>query len=206
MSPVPAITGGSVTPAYDASGNMISGPGPLDGTVPVHYVYDAWNRLVAVRADDTGEPGDLIAQYEYDGLNRRMVKTVFDGEDAETSEFFYNESWQLLEERTTAGEDESATHHAWDLSHVDAPVARLFNANADGDFTDAGDAWCGGGWHDGANLVRRRTARGACLLLGLVDRGHAQSSARLILCHGCRKSIDVFSPCWQAYPPPYEPA
>ena len=119
---------------------MISGPSPLDDTVQVHYVYDAWNRLVAVYADDSGEPGDLMAQYEYDGFNQRIVKTVYDGEDTTTSEYFYNESWQLLAARTTAGEDTSATHYVWDLSYVDAPITRLFDANADGDFTDAGDA------------------------------------------------------------------
>ena len=106
----------------------------------VHYVYDAWNRLVAVYADDSGEPGDLMAQYEYDGFNQRIVKTVYDGEDTTTSEYFYNESWQLLAARTTAGEDTSATHYVWDLSYVDAPITQLVDANADGDFNDAGDA------------------------------------------------------------------
>ena len=62
------ITGGWITPAYDAAGNMISGPKPGDETTRIHYVYDAWNRLVAVKADDSGEPGDLIAEYEYDGV------------------------------------------------------------------------------------------------------------------------------------------
>ena len=137
---ITAITGGSVTPAYDAAGNMISGPSPLDDTVQVHYVYDAWNRLVAVYADDSGEPGDLMAQYEYDGFNQRIVKTVYDGEDTTTSEYFYNESWQLLAARTTADTATSATHYVWDLSYVDAPITQLVDANADGDFTDAGDA------------------------------------------------------------------
>ena len=137
---ITSITGGSVTPAYDAAGNMISGPSPLDDTVQVHYVYDAWNRLVAVYADDSGEPGDLMAQYEYDGFNQRIVKTVYDGEDTTTSEYFYNESWQLLAARTTADTATSATHYVWDLSYVDAPITQLVDANADGDFTDAGDA------------------------------------------------------------------
>ena len=137
---ITAITGGSVTPAYDAAGNMISGPSPLDDTVQVHYVYDAWNRLVAVYADDSGEPGDLMAQYEYDGFNQRIVKTVYDGEDTTTSEYFYNESWQLLAARTTADTTTSATHYVWDLSYVDAPVTQLVDANADGDFNDTGDA------------------------------------------------------------------
>ena len=32
---------------------MISGPKPGDETTRVHYIYDAWNRLVEVRADSS---------------------------------------------------------------------------------------------------------------------------------------------------------
>jgi YD repeat-containing protein len=42
--------GTGVVPAYDPAGNMISGPKPGENTTRQHYVYDAWNRLVAVRA------------------------------------------------------------------------------------------------------------------------------------------------------------
>ena len=40
------ITGGWITPSFDDAGNMISGPKPGDETTRVHYVYDAWNRLM----------------------------------------------------------------------------------------------------------------------------------------------------------------
>jgi hypothetical protein len=40
----------------------------------VHYKWDAWNRLVAVYADDNNEPGHLIAEYRYDAFNRRIAK------------------------------------------------------------------------------------------------------------------------------------
>ena len=58
---------------------MISGPKPGDETTRVHYIYDAWNRLTEVRADDSGSPGALIATYSYDGLNRRIEKEVTAG-------------------------------------------------------------------------------------------------------------------------------
>jgi hypothetical protein len=64
-----------VVPGYDAAGNMLSGPKPGNETVRHHYKWDAWNRLAAVYADDgNGAPGDLIAEYRYDALNRRIAK------------------------------------------------------------------------------------------------------------------------------------
>jgi hypothetical protein len=55
------------------------------------YSYDAWNRLVAVYDDDSGDPGDLIAAYEYDSGNRRIEKVLAN----ETGvEYYYNQNWQ----------------------------------------------------------------------------------------------------------------
>jgi hypothetical protein len=79
---IQSITGGSVSPAYDAAGNMIYGPKPGSETSGVHYVYDAWNRLSAVYEDDGDglyEPGAgdaLTVTYKYDGLNRRIMKIL----------------------------------------------------------------------------------------------------------------------------------
>ena len=53
---ITSITGGWVTPVYDAAGNMISGPKSGDETTGPHFKYDAWSRQVAVDADDSGEP------------------------------------------------------------------------------------------------------------------------------------------------------
>ena len=41
---------GVIQPLYDPAGNMIFGPTPGLPATGQHYVYDAWNRLVAVRA------------------------------------------------------------------------------------------------------------------------------------------------------------
>ncbi len=132
------ITGGWITPSYDAAGNMISGPRPGDETTSVHYVLDAWNRLVEVRADDSGEPGDLIAEYEYDGANRRINKTFADDMGVE---HFYNHDWQMLEERAVddEGTPTAVNQYVWSARYVDAPVLRFHDANADGDLFDVGD-------------------------------------------------------------------
>ncbi len=94
---IETITGGTVTPTYDAAGNMISGPSADDPGVQVHYKYDAWNRLTAVYEDDQGEAGDPIAAYSYDGQNHRVTKTLA---DETVTEYYYNRQWQVLEEQS----------------------------------------------------------------------------------------------------------
>ena len=63
---------GGITPSYDAAGNLIFAPSADGSSSPVHYVYDAWNRLVAVKADSGGSAGATLDRYTYDGLNRRV--------------------------------------------------------------------------------------------------------------------------------------
>ncbi len=138
------ITGGWVTPEYDRAGNMIYGPQAGDETTSLHYVYDAWNRQVAIYQDDGDgvfEPGtddDLVADYQYDGANRRTVKTLADGSSVE---YYYNQQWQTVEERFL--DDESAltavNQYVWSARCVDSPVVRFHDGNADGDLLDAGD-------------------------------------------------------------------
>ena len=130
-----------ITPEYDAAGNMILAPKPGAETTALHLKYDAWNHLVAVYADDDGEPGDLIAEYQYDSQNRRVAKIVreVDGETVTyvRTDFEYNENWQCLEERTDTFEDLEgeggarttpaetvAVQYLWDIRYVDAPVLR----------------------------------------------------------------------------------
>ena len=137
VNEITGITGGWITPAYDDAGSMISGPKPGDETTRVHYVYDAWNRLVEVRADDSGEPGDLIAEYAYDGTNRRIEKAVTEGAD---THYYYNQDWQLIEERQSPiPNPQSLTSYVWSARYIDAPIVRFHDGNGDGDYLDAGD-------------------------------------------------------------------
>jgi len=125
---------------------MISGPTPGDETARVHYQFDAWNRLVAVYADDSqnpGQPGDLVAQYEYDGTNRRVEKQVTQaGGGPRHVHYFYNHDWQLLEERFVDDQGQAVTinQYIWSQRYIDAPVVCLHDGNADGDLTDAEDS------------------------------------------------------------------
>jgi YD repeat-containing protein len=85
---------------HNANGNMVLMLG-LKGK------YDALNRLVEVR--DTSD--NLIARYEYNGLNQRIKKTV--GSTVTTS--FFNENWQEIELQTST----EITSYVWGLRYID---------------------------------------------------------------------------------------
>lgn len=148
---------GGTTPDYDAAGNMASGPkpgcAPGDGQTGQSHTYDAWNRLVAVEEwtwDDADEDGvfqadeeaypTAVAEYEYDGLNRRTAKLVYDApsETWTRSDFYYNEDWQVFEERVAtavlaADKGVPATapkvQYLWDPRYIDTPVCRRRDAD-----------------------------------------------------------------------------
>jgi RHS repeat-associated protein len=114
-----------IDPAYDAAGNMITGPmitGPLgtDPTTKLHFVFDAWNRMVTVKADSSGSPGSTIASYTYDGRNRRITKTI----GGSTYHGYYNNNWQYLETRIDSSTSSSG-QIVWDLRYIDSPLALL---------------------------------------------------------------------------------
>jgi RHS repeat-associated protein len=66
---------GSGTVDYDANGNLTA-----DGSGNT-YVYDAWNRLVAVQ-----NSGTTVAGYSYDGLGRRITEV----HGTDTRELYYS--------------------------------------------------------------------------------------------------------------------
>jgi RHS repeat-associated protein len=71
----------------------------------------------------TGSGGSetTVADYRYDGLNRRVEKKLAD--DTKT-EYFYNENWQTLEEQHLDADNTlvSTDQYIWDLSYIDTPV------------------------------------------------------------------------------------
>jgi RHS repeat-associated protein len=117
-----------VTPAWDARGNMTSGPKPGAETSRQHFVWDAWNRLVKVHADDgQGGQGDLVATYSYDGTRRRIRRAVEGAPDV-AYDYFYS-GYQAVEVR----KDSSASpyeQYVWGARYIDAPVVR--DRDADG--------------------------------------------------------------------------
>ena len=104
-------------PAHDNNGNMTTIPQPKDLTKGYTATWDAWNRLVKLTNDADGDK--TVAEFEYDGNNRRITKTV----GSTVRHFYYSDQWQVLEERI-----DSATtadrQFVWGLRYVDDLVLR----------------------------------------------------------------------------------
>jgi len=144
-----------VEPTYDDAGNMISGPSPKNSATRLFYVYDSWNRLAAVYTDDgdgTFEPESddtLVAQYKYDGLNRRTRKIICDqdGDPIADDHYYYNTSGQIVEDRyfqvtyvywdgTLAESLRYIEQYVWSARYTDSPIVCLHDGNHDGDVGD----------------------------------------------------------------------
>jgi RHS repeat-associated protein len=84
----------AITPSHDDNGNLTD-----DGTYK--YTYDAWNRLVKATLNDT----DItIQQAEFDGLGRRIKKTVTNSGDLDGTTVYLYHRHQIIETRN--GSDE----------------------------------------------------------------------------------------------------
>jgi len=118
-----------IDPAYDAAGNMTTIPQPADLTAGYTGTYDAWNRLVKL-ADGMA----TVAEYEYDGQNRRIVKVDKTGMADVTYDYFHNEEWQTLEVRKDADAD-PLEQYVWHPHYIDAIVLRDYDAETDGSAT-----------------------------------------------------------------------
>ena len=139
-----ATTGANwVDPAYDAAGNMTSGPKPgaesESGGTELEFTYDAWNRLVKVE-----DAGGTVAEYRHDGLHRRIAKLI-PGSDWDRTDYYYSIAWQVLEERfddgiSTQNKDNPVTvvkaQYVWDLRYIDAPVLRWRDNDANPDLEE----------------------------------------------------------------------
>jgi hypothetical protein len=84
-----------VDPVHDLAGNMTEIPQPLSPLSKYVLIYDAWNRLIELRTST----GTLITTNEYDGLGRRIKRVDVAASPDVTYDYYYNEQWQLLEER-----------------------------------------------------------------------------------------------------------
>ena len=100
---------GAVTTATDRNGNM---------TADDHghtLVYDAWNRLV--RVQDAGGGG--VAAYAYDATGRRVAE----GHGGATTDLYYSDAWQVVEERDRASGKVTA-QNVWSPQAVDTLIER----------------------------------------------------------------------------------
>jgi RHS repeat-associated protein len=97
---------GSGTITYDGNGNLTA-----DGSGNT-YVYDAWNRLMAVKNGST-----TLASYSYDGLGRRIAES----HGSTTTDLYLSAADQVLEERV-AGVVQA--RNVWSPVYVNALVVR----------------------------------------------------------------------------------
>jgi RHS repeat-associated protein len=109
------------TPGYDAAGNTNDFPQPNVPTSRYEAVYDAWNRLVKLTDPSTG---DTVVEYQYDGLNRRTVKTPYVSNVVQPPEHqYYTANWQLIETRRGSSTD-AEKQYVWGIRYIDDLVLR----------------------------------------------------------------------------------
>ncbi|MEX2670943.1 MAG: hypothetical protein WD294_02410 [Phycisphaeraceae bacterium] len=103
-------------------------PKPLDPTESYTAVYDAWNRLVELAEADESSSGEgaVVAEYEWDGMGRRIVATSYDdGLLDETRHFYYSQAHQILEERVDGTADSDMDlQYVWGAQYVDELICR----------------------------------------------------------------------------------
>ncbi|MBI1368968.1 MAG: hypothetical protein GC162_09980 [Planctomycetes bacterium] len=125
-----------VSPTHDAAGNLT-----YDGAHV--YTYDAWNRLVkatkAYRDPTNGDavtPGSVVAEYEYDGRHRRIVRKIENSADLDCTYDDYHTGHRIVETRN--GSDMVIKQQVWGARYIDELVQIAVND----DPTDEGEQDC----------------------------------------------------------------
>ena len=115
-------------PTWDANGNLtcdgITDHSPFGNNTKYNFKYDYRNRLVEV----TDDSANVVAEYVYDGLNRRVRKVTWDGEEtpAETSDTWYLwDGWQCIEERDHNDRDSVLRQYVYGPGYIDHHVALI---------------------------------------------------------------------------------
>ena len=110
-----ASVGGATTPTYNPNGNLTKDQNGQQ------YVYNAWNNVVQVK----DASGTAIADYQYDGVGRRVARTV----GGTTTHLYYSVEWQVLEERVGSV---VTAQYVWGLGYIDSLVLRDRDTDANG--------------------------------------------------------------------------
>lgn len=146
------------TPTYSPEGAMVSIPKPKDLTNSFNVTWDAWGRMAEIK-DGT----DIVTSYEYDAMNRRIVKKSYDGGSlSETRFVFHSKSWQVLEERVGASSN-AERQFIWGKGYVDQLVLRDRDSDGSGTLGERLYSLQDGSWNvtalvDSAGLVKERFA------------------------------------------------
>jgi len=85
--------------------------------------------------DDSGSPGDTVAEYQYDGLSHRIAKLLPSGNNWNRNDYYYNENRQVVEERYGAEQAKETVptaawvQYVWDVLNTSVPVLRWRDAD-----------------------------------------------------------------------------
>ncbi len=116
---------------------------PITAPIVTEYIYDAWNRLRAVKYE-----GTFVARHWYNGLGwmvRKRVSTLEPSQGVggpdEERRYYYAPEWRMLEEHvdTDLGDSTDIDYKAqqfWGDRYIDDAVARRIDRDADSDYTD----------------------------------------------------------------------
>ncbi|MFO0911688.1 MAG: RHS repeat-associated core domain-containing protein [Pirellulales bacterium] len=123
---IATIAGASTYVGHDAAGNMTKIPKPTNWSAAYDLVFDPWNRIVQVK-----DGGSTVATYGYDGLHRRITKTV----GGTTEQHYYNENWQCVEVRIGTESGPARQKYIWHPYYIDALACRFADVDSNGNFS-----------------------------------------------------------------------
>ncbi|MBE7456504.1 MAG: RHS repeat-associated core domain-containing protein [Planctomycetia bacterium] len=98
----------SVSPTHDDAGNLTK-------DADYAYVYDAWNNLVKVRAQNDADV--VVGVYAYYADNRRASKTVTNRGDLDGATYFFYDGLREIEERN--GAEAVTQQYVWGHEYID---------------------------------------------------------------------------------------
>jgi RHS repeat-associated protein len=108
-------------PAYDRAGNMTTIPQPAAPASSYAGTYDAWNRLVKLVLNPSGQ---TVHTSSYDGRHYRLIRNSYtSGALSETRHYFYSANWQDVEERIGTSMTPNR-QFVWGLRFIDDLILR----------------------------------------------------------------------------------
>ena len=143
-----SVGGAWTAPAYDLAGNMTTMPRPGTPSSSYTAVYDAWNRLVSIKAGTVD-----VQQYQYDARNfRTVILSYTSGVLSETRHSYFTSNWRCIEERT--GTSTSAERpFVWGARYIDDCVLRDRDTTGGGTLNDRKYALQDANWNMSALTV-----------------------------------------------------
>ena len=128
--------------AHDAAGNMTTVPKPTNWSGHNDVTWDAWNRLVKV-----ADGANTVAEYQYDGDNRRIVKKLYSGGSlSQTRHIYLSVQNQVLEERIDSSTS-TDRQFTWGSRYIDDLVLRSRDTDTNGSLDETVYAMQDANWN-----------------------------------------------------------